>query len=493
MLLAEPGARLDNDPAINLVSRLGYNIPRNEYQKRLCMMMWVENGIPQLGAETKAHAADFEKINKTTLEGFSLLPKSELDIFVEGQVIYNGVTYHFDRSKDDMPYAHRLLHISDSNTGAVKFQENRGTIHIGEAPSAAKPIFFDPIRVVFSDENRLNELQNLEGMSQSKCCLLPPTCTSFDDLSYFNKADSKLRSGLLKLIKELSGPVSMAQALVELQQYPLLRDLLAEGAILDVDFNVDSQTFTHFTIADNKHPVAAYRRKFLQGNDGNLNQLANDVGNSLLSDIVARVEKITYSGAVPIRTHTKTQARKTVTISRSSRGTWNRLNKLKQGLGNQEDRKYFVESILEPYENSDDKRFNHSGAEDAFLAHCWRYPGAPGTSADSDISDAWRACLEKLLLAWEDGRHFNYADYLSRKVADWPRLKAMVDNTVDDLADNNTANKIYEFVYSKLVADPQLELDTWKYLLPAGSRLVAGGMVVLDDSVVCLDDGYALA
>jgi len=490
ILLVEPGVEFEDDPMVRIVSRLGYDIPRIDCKPRKRLMMWVEDGRPQMGVDSNFEEEDFLEDIKSKLRIFSLLSDAELNIFASGKIIYGGVVLGFERCKEDTPYAHRLIHIFDAATTSLAPHPEYGiicNIDNNPAPSTAKQAYIKPVPVWFSDSGKLDGLHLVSRQSKSKCCLLPLTRTRFRPESYFNSNDTGLRNALLKLINEFHGPVSMAQALVELQQYPLLRDFVAEGAILDADVDSGLRTITQLTVPDNKNPVAAYRRKFLQHHDKTLDALSRAVGLSLYSDIAARVSHFTFShvSSASNKTDQKTRPRKTQARASTPEGTLSCLHRLRKQLKTAENKNQFDKLILDPIEMSHES-FNHSGAEDAFLASCWRFPGDAGTDSES-IPDAWRAaCIEKLLPAWQHGQPFDYQLYnhpnkpsqLSGKATQWPRLQKIDDNSL-------------EFVYSSSFSEQQR--DTWKYLLPVGSRLVLGGTIILDDAISRLNDGFTLA
>ena len=482
LLLVDAGVKLDNDPVLKWIAHLGYSIPKKELGSRVKLHMWLDGKRPYFGVNTEKEAEEFVKTlvaSDGRLEGFSLMTDEELATFEYGRIAYKGTAWQFKRTKDfNQPYFRRLLIVGAPDVIAVAPNVNdeiTGTITIGDIPESARPIYFDPIRIELSEGDRYTSYlveRKFLGLEDSACCLLPPVRCEFVEKSYFESDSVHCRQAVIKTLVTFTGSKSIAYDKLVIQDDPFVRDLLIEGATVDVTLAQARDTQIELTIHNSEQAVAQYRQEFLKGGTQDLGPMAKEVSAALQADLVGLLDIISYSSKQSKRNDIKPEPRPTSAVG-SIDGSWNWLYQFQKQIESSSAKEKFNSLILNPNEQPEDKTFNNAGAEDSFLANCWRYGGA-----EDKVPQSWRAAFLALLNSWKGGEGFEVDDYLLQTEGAWPRLL-------------NGDDGIVEFIYQAGATSSE-DLEKWKYILPGGSRFIPGGVVVLDDGFNRLDDGFVL-
>ena len=294
LLIADAGGKLDDDPALKWVEHLGYTVPKKELKSRVKLFMWLDGKRPFFGVSTEKEAEEFVKAviaSEGSLEGFSLMSNSDLAMFSLGRIAYKGSSWQFKRNTDyHQPYYRRLLTVGAPDVIAVTPNVNdsiTGTIEVGEPPPSAKPIYFDPIRIELNNADLNSALVERKylGLESSVCCLRPPVLAEFAENSYFSPASVKCRQGTLDAVRSPPGARSVAMDKIVLQDDPLLRDMLVEGATIDVALSKTQRTKIEFITYKNKNPTSEYRQQYFVGLVPDLGKLAIEVSEVLQADL----------------------------------------------------------------------------------------------------------------------------------------------------------------------------------------------------------------
>ena len=495
-LLIPGGVTPDDDPALRVANELGAR--RGDLGRRPNISLRLEGERPRMVAATQNDAeillTMIARARDSTLSVFSLLSVQHLRHLHERRIHHAGEVFTVEWSREYSlgPYCRRLLHIGKRELSAVNPALDSLIINNTLYDTCIKQcgsLFLAPVRIEF-DSRQLSIFGELDAlMAESRCVFLPPVRACFDNESYYWDERVKARQQIQKTVHKLQTIRYEPLALKawRILDDPLIRDFVTEGAVIRPNVDcVTSALVLSLRPAPSRSPAAHYRQSFFgrleddylpEGSDS----LKSNIRRCFLSDLeqmgivlqhreselVADMDDI-----IPSQPSRKDREGDLEGSFDDIRWLWSRITEegasessLFRGLLNES-------NTIDPTLYAPD----HALVEKLFIAHLWRCPWSNTTEMN-----AWRRTLLELLHAWRTNKVFDPItfNFQPDRMIEWPRLDV-----------EGTTVEFTHLPHSKRDSD---NFTYWLLLLPEGTIIREGGVFVLDDPEIRLDEGFVLA
>ncbi len=500
-LLIPGGTNPDKDPAVRVASELGAR--RGDLGRRPRFALWTEDGHPKMLAATRKEAEDLrgriEKSSDVGLSILSLLPAEDVRKLIGGRVHHAGQMFVLEGATlaGSNPYYRRFLRIRKQRLSEVDPDLNSLAIHevlyakrSGNATYGE--LYIDPVRIEF-ESDQLNVFADLDELiAGSQCAFLPPVRAHFEEESYYSPGRIEARRQLNQIIRNLQGTYREPLALKawHILDDPLIRDLIAEGAVIQPHVVKDTSCLTlSVKLGLPDSPVSKYRRSLFEPSEGYL-QIKDDLHVGGLNTRLQRCLKADLedagvimqpgdSGVPPERQDIVSQHRNRKSRQGDSEGSFQDLLRLHARLSKECTCECDILIELLNQANTVDASLyapDHALAEELFINYLWRCPWSNSVQMNS-----WRRIFLELLHVWRTGQGFDpfQYDYRRNRSGVWPCLEVKQDTT--------------EFTYLPKAKREGDMLTRWLLLLPEGTIVREGGVFVLGDAEIRLDEGFVLA